>query len=195
MLGFRKKVMPVQTYGSPVLKTLAAPVAAISTAIMDLAEQMIETMFAFDGIGLAAPQVGVSLRLITLGLPVADTEDISPGECMLLPMMPLAMVNPVIISFGSEKTICEEGCLSVPDIYAQVERPSRIIIQAEILHHGPVTVECGGLLARCLQHEIDHLNGKLFVERVEAETMTEVKPQLVKLFDFGQKNNFQRSKR
>lgn len=197
MLGFRKKIIPVQTYGAPVLKTLAAPVKAITPEILELAEKMVETMFAFDGIGLAAPQVGIGLRMITLGLPnqLPKDYDPSPGEALLLPMMPLAMINPIILSFGDIKTIHEEGCLSVPEIYASVERPRDIMLQAEIINHGLITIACGGLLSRCLQHELDHLNGKLFIDRLTSEELQNVKEELEVLFDAGQKNNFQRNKR
>ncbi len=197
MFGSRKKVVPVQTYGSPVLKTLAAPVNGITPEIMTLADEMIESMFAFDGIGLAAPQIGISLRLVTLAIPnqLPDDYEPSPGELRLLPLMPLALVNPVILSFGKDKSLYEEGCLSVPEIYAEVERPTKVMLQAEIIGHGPVMVECGGLLSRCIQHEIDHLDGKLFVERLTPDNLNKVKRQLDRLYELGQKNKFQRTKK
>ena len=197
MLGLKKRILPVHTYGSPVLKVVAAPVMGITPEIRKLAEQMIETMFAFDGVGLAAPQVGVSQRLITLGLTDKLPKDYvpSPGELQLLPLMPLALINPIIISYGAVKECREEGCLSVPDIWAVVERPERIVVQMEIIGYGPVAVECGGLLARCIQHEMDHIDGKLFIDRLAPEVLAEVKEPLNRLYEQGRNNQFQRSKK
>ncbi|MBN2642605.1 MAG: peptide deformylase [Victivallales bacterium] len=192
----RKKIMPVYTYGAPVLKAIAAPVEKITPEIRELADRMIDTMFAFDGIGLAAPQVGVSKRIVALALPAqlpADYEP-SPAEELLLPMMPMVIINPQIISYGKDKYISDEGCLSVPDIYAPVERPRTIVFQTEIIDYGIVTVEAGGLLARCIQHEMDHLNGTLFVEKVAPEAYTKIDARVRTLIARGAQNNYQRRK-
>ncbi len=196
MFGMKKKVMPVYTYGAPVLKAMAAPIEEVTPEIRELGEKMIETMFAFDGIGLAGPQVGVSKRIVTLALPTNLPKDqpVSQGEALLLPMMPMVIINPQIISYGPEKEITDEGCLSVPDIYAPVERPTTIMFQTEILGYGMVTVECGGLLARCIQHELDHLNGSLFVEKVVPGSEGKIKNQVDQLIERGKKNNFVRFK-
>ncbi len=196
MFGFKKKVMPVYTYGAPVLKAIAAPIEKVTPEISELGEKMIETMFAFDGIGLAGPQVGVGKRIVALALPptVPKDQPVSQGEALLLPMMPMVIINPQIISFGPEKSITDEGCLSVPDLYAPVERPTTVMFQTEILGYGMVTVECGGLLARCIQHELDHLNGTLFVEKVTPDSTETVKKQVDLMVKRGKNNNFVRYK-
>ncbi|MDD3118986.1 MAG: peptide deformylase [Victivallales bacterium] len=197
MFGLKRNILPVQTYGARVLKTVAAPVVGVTPEIRKMAEQMVETMFAFDGIGLAAPQVGSSLRLIVLGLPNKLPRDYvpSPGEMELLPLMPLALINPVLVSSGGKMVTQEEGCLSVPEIWAEVERPEQVVVRMEIIDHGPVVVACGGLLARCLQHEMDHLDGKLFVDRLKPAVMDEVKPQLDVLYRDGEARQFRRGGR
>lgn len=195
MLRFKKKIYPVQTYGAPVLKAVAIPINELSKDVHDLAARMIDTMFAFDGIGLAGPQIGVSRRIITLGLsPQTPPGDLSEGEIILLPEMPMAIINPRIISFSDEHYNYEEGCLSVPEIYAPVNRPSRIVFQGEILGHGMVTLECGGLLGRCIQHEIDHLDGTVFVERVNPIDYRAIEVKVKNLIANGTDHNFLRMK-
>jgi len=196
MINFRKKILPIQTYGAPVLKVPAAPIPAITPEIRELAEQMIETMFAFDGIGLAAPQVGVGLRMVVFGLPNdarkkgAGTR--SPGEEYLLPKMPLVVINPQILAYSNETVVREEGCLSVPEIWAPVERPIGIVFQAQTLDGETFKVECQGLLARCIQHELDHLDGQLFIDRVTADEFAKIKPEVDELLSYGKENNFLR---
>ena len=191
-MNFRKRVLPVHTYGSPVLKALAAPVMAVTPELRELAAQMIDTMFAFDGIGLAAPQVGVSVRMVTFALPRGRDESLSPGEAYLLPMMPMVIINPQVISCGNAHHIQEEGCLSVPEIYAPVDRPDTVVFQGRILDGPDFTVECGGLLARCVQHEIDHLDGKLFIQKTPPENFEQIRPEVEALLRMGQENNFMR---
>jgi len=195
MIRFHKQVIPVYTYGAPVLKVPAAPIGEITPAVRELAGQMIETMFAFDGIGLAAPQVGASIRLVVFGLgreTAKDAPSLSPGEDYLLPRMPLAVVNPQILMTSNESGLREEGCLSVPDIWAQVQRPLGIVFQAQTLTGESFTVECQGMLARCIQHELDHLDGKLFVDKTAPDEFARIKPELDALLLSGQANQFLR---
>ncbi len=141
-------------YGAPVLRQKAAPISEVDDSVRTLAEDMIETMFAAEGIGLAAPQVGesVALCVVNMGLIVDQAE-------------PKAFVNPEILSSDGSVSM-EEGCLSIPDIREDVTRPERIVVRYTDL--GGVTREeaCDGMLARVLQHEIDHLNGVLFIDRI-----------------------------
>ena len=188
-----KKRYVVDTYGAEVLRETAAPIPEITDGIRSLAQQMWETMRCFDGIGLAAPQVGKALRLVVLGVPPESiSEEPSSGELALLPRMPLVLVNPEIISYSEDENVRDEGCLSVPEIYAPVRRPSRVVLRSQLLDGTVITEECGGLLGRCIQHELDHLDGKLFVDRVDKEDLAEVAADLRRLERYGAKHHFRR---
>lgn len=184
MFGLSRKKLKILIYGNKLLKKPSEPITTINHDLFLLGQQLIDTMNDADGLGLAAPQVGINKRLIALGIPTpknADTLALSPGEVQLLPLMPMVLVNPEIISFGTTIVENEEGCLSVPDIYAPVQRPERIMLRAQILGGELVTLECGGLLARALQHEIDHLDGILFIEKVSQDELVKVQNKLDRL--------------
>ena len=137
-------------------------------------------MWDADGVGLAAPQIGKSIRLIVLGVPneQGTVPPTSPGELQLLPQMPLALVNPEVTP-ATENLVCaEEGCLSVPQIYAKVTRPESVMLSAQLLSGHQINVECSGFLARALQHEIDHLNGILFPDIIDKEDLEQIKSSL-----------------
>ena len=137
----------IHVLGSPVLRTETTPVAGVTDDLRRLVDDMFETMHAAQGIGLAAPQVG---RLERVAVVQVD-EDM------------LVLVNPEIVTpIGKERA--EEGCLSIPDIYGDVERAARVTVRALDLEGKPFEREASGLLARAIQHEIDHLHGKLFVD-------------------------------
>ncbi len=197
MMFFKKKnVLKVKTYGAPVLAKKAAPVKEIDDEVRKIASAMIDTMKAYDGIGLAAPQVGLSRRIVTFGLPSRPDDSITPptpGEILLLPRMPFAVINPEIVNSSSETETADEGCLSVPEVYAPVTRPLRVHFRATIVETGEtVDVECGGLLGRCIQHELDHLDGTLFVNRLKPKDASEVKAELDFLKKSGKKRDFNR---
>ena len=191
----RKNVLPVITSGAPVLKKSAQPVLQVNDEIRDLADKMICAMREYDGIGLAAPQVGVSLRLVVLEVPGDDETATTEGEKAMLPQMPMVLVNPRII--GRSDSLCErdEGCLSVPGIYAPVIRSERVVLQSELLDGSVIEYECGGLLGRCIQHELDHLDGFLFTDRLEPIEAKRIAKQLESLERAGQSRNYIRSKR
>lgn len=195
--------MNLRVYGDEVLKQKAAPVGALTEELKVFADALIEAMFAFDGLGLAAPQVGRSIRMIALAVPrPADKQEdgspapqlqLSQGEMELLPKMPMVILNPEIIEYGKETSKSEEGCLSLPDIYAPVTRPATITVKGEILGGAPFVLTCGGLLARALQHEIDHLDGTVFVERLSPEDYLRVKSKVEKLLKHGKRKGFLRT--
>ena len=191
----RKKSLPVITAGATVLKKSAQPVLQVNEEIRELAENMIYAMREYDGIGLAAPQIGESLRLVVLEVPGDDETSQTAGEKAMLPQMPMVLVNPRII--GRSDSLCErdEGCLSVPGIYAPVIRSERVVLQSELLDGSVIEYECGGLLGRCIQHELDHLDGYLFTDRLEPIEAKRISKQLVALEKAGQSRNFIRSKR
>lgn len=152
-------------YGNPVLRKRAKPVAEITEAERQLADQMLETLYATgNGIGLAATQVGVLKRLIVVDIGEDDDETYEP----------LVLFNPEILSVEGE-VVAEEGCLSIPDVTAEVRRPEKVVVEGMDIQGEPVHIEADGLLARVLQHEIDHLNGVLFIDRISG-----LKRQLLK---------------
>ncbi len=140
-------LLPIQVLGSSILRVETTPVAEITDELQRLIDDMFETMRAAQGIGLAAPQVGRSERLA-----VVEIE----GERLVL-------INPEIVD-ESGRDKAEEGCLSIPDIYGDVERSSRVVVHATDREGKAFEIEADGLMARCLQHEIDHLHGKLFID-------------------------------
>lgn len=190
-----KKRYVVHTVGDPVLREKAKPVAAVTPEIRQLAASMIESMQAFEGIGLAAPQAGESLRLVVFDVPLESMGDIpSTGERLLLPKMPLAVVNPEIVASSEDLTSHDEGCLSLPDLFAPVVRPASVVFRAQTLDGEWIECECGGLLGRCIQHELDHLDGTLFIDRLTPEAARTVERELKQLIRFGERHHFHRVK-
>lgn len=152
--------MDIKIYGNDVLRTKAQPVEQVTPELVELAESMLDTMYEAPGIGLAAPQVGHSIRLVVVD---CAHEDEDP--------QPLILFNPEIEPEEGENPLVpyEEGCLSVPEIYANVIRPERIRLRA--LNEKGEAIEMrnvSGLLSRCIQHEVDHLEGVLFVDKISA---------------------------
>lgn len=143
--------LEIRTLGDPVLRRKAAKVTSITRRIRTLAEQMLLTMYEEKGIGLAAPQVGVPKQLI-----VVDVQEEDSGA--------LVLINPRIAEHSKRVVCMEEGCLSIPGLRAAVFRPERVVVHALNLSGKSIAVDADGLLARCLQHEIDHLNGILFID-------------------------------
>lgn|SRR5512138_1612001 len=139
--------------GDPVLRAKADPVESVTEEIRTLIRDMFDTMYAEDGVGLAAPQVGVSQRVI-----VVDPRDDE--------VQPFALVNPEIREASAETELGEEGCLSLPGLKEMVDRPARVSVSGLNDEGEPVTIRAEGLLARILQHEIDHIDGILFIDRV-----------------------------
>ena len=141
-------ILDIRVFGDPVLRQVTTPVRAVTPELLALADDMIETMYAAQGIGLAAPQVGRTERLA-----VVDVDDEK-----------FVLFNPEILSSSSAVARAEEGCLSIPEVMGDVERPERVRIRALDRDGKPFEVEAGDLLARCFQHEIDHLHGRLFID-------------------------------
>ena len=175
--------MRIVRNGNQSLRSISMPIGAINDEVKSLAQRMTVTMKENDvpGVGLAAPQVGVNLRLIVVdtrpdGKNARKKPPTSPGEMMLNPLMPVALVNPEIISSSKETECACEGCLSLPGVEGEVTRPKKVLLKAQLLTGEQVMLECSGLLARCLQHEIDHLNGILFIDRASEEDRQVAKP-------------------
>lgn len=145
--------LEIRTFGDPVLKSRAAPVETFDESLARLAEDMLETMRAYEGVGLAANQVGRLKRILVAAL---EDEEI-------------VIINPVIEDKSEELEKDSEGCLSIPEIQVEVERPVAVTVSGRDLAGEPVRVEARDLLARILQHEIDHLDGVLILDRTDRE--------------------------
>lgn len=141
----------------PELKETAEPVAVVDDRVRRLMDDMLDSMHAANGIGLAAPQVGVAERVIVVDVTRPDE-----------PSDPYRMVNPELLWHSDEQVTAEEGCLSLPDQYAEVTRPARVRVRYLDETGTERELEAGGLLARCVQHEMDHLDGVLFVDHLSA---------------------------
>lgn len=167
-------IYPIVKYGQEVLEKPANPVAEFNSNLEKLVTDMFETMYAADGVGLAAPQIGISLRLSVI--------DVSVGED---PKAKLVLANPVIVSVEGEQTE-EEGCLSLPDFRAKTPRPARVSVRAQDIHGQEFTMTGEGLLARALCHETDHLNGKLFIQHVGRLKRESIQRRVRKLMKAGE---------
>ncbi|MBZ2189021.1 peptide deformylase [Alcanivorax sp. JB21] len=161
-------VLDILEFPDPRLRTVAKPVAVVDDGLRKLIDDMIETMYAASGIGLAASQVNVHQRLLVL--------DVSEEH-----NQPMVFVNPEITPLTDQTQPYDEGCLSVPGFYETVERPERIRVKAQDRDGKPFEMECEGLLAICLQHEMDHLNGKLFVDHISRLKRDRIKKKMEKL--------------
>jgi peptide deformylase len=146
-------IRPIISIPDPVLRQTAAPLERVDDDVRRLADDMLATMYDAPGIGLAAPQVGVSRRLIVL--------DVS-GE--FEPPRPLVMINPQIVTLGSEQRLHEEGCLSIPDVKVDIERPATLTIRYLDKDGAMQELAAEGLLATAIQHEVDHLDGRLIID-------------------------------
>ncbi len=164
-------VLPIIRYPAQVLRAKCRPVPAVTDRHRILAADMIETMRAAHGVGLAAPQVGVDEQLAVIDVS-HDPECVSylrvnGADTDLAGFMPIVFFNPRL-DLGKQRELGEEGCLSIPELRAKVNRPEAIKVTYQTLDGETVTLETDGLLARAFQHEIDHLNGVLFIDRVSA---------------------------
>lgn len=146
-------ILKIEMLGSEVLRTRAAEVEEVDDDLRRLIDDMFLTMYRAEGVGLAGPQVGVSRRVI-----VVDVHDEE--------VRPFALINPRIVESSAAREKGEEGCLSIPGLSAAVERPAHVVVEGLDRDGNPMRVAGDGLLGRCLQHEIDHLDGILFIDRV-----------------------------
>ena len=146
---------PIIKLPDPLLKTVSAPVEAVDDEVRALLDDMLETMYDAPGIGLAAIQISVQKRLVTIDL--ARDDD---------PKDPHFFINPEIVWTSEETAIYEEGCLSIPEVYEEVERPAECKVKFLDRDGAEQELHCDGLLATCIQHEVDHLNGVLFIDHI-----------------------------
>ena len=172
----------ITQYGESILHQKGSPIESFDAELSQLSKDMLEAMHQVEGIGLAAQQVGKALRFCVVDVPdhpeypmacIVDGKALSPSL-----LMPLSLANPEITPLPSDEYYYEEGCLSFPEIRGDVARPERILVRYQDLDGVRHELECDGLLARCIQHEADHLNGILFTERMEKKVYAEVKAEV-----------------
>lgn len=161
-------LLKILTFPDSRLRTLATPIKAVDDTVSTWVDDMLETMYDAPGIGLAATQVNIHKQLIVIDISEAKND-------------PLVMINPqVTVLPNATSSSYDEGCLSVPGFYESVERPSTIKLKALDRFGKPFELECDGLLATCIQHEIDHLNGKLFVDYLSTLKRNNIRQKLLK---------------
>jgi len=177
-------ILPILEYGDPILRIKGKPIETIDYRIRELVANMIETMHAANGVGLAAQQVGEVLQLTVLDVSLVedrpstlkvDGKDVDPKSAM-----PLVLINPEIEMRGDNE-VGVEGCLSFPEITGDIERAKSLIVKAQTLEGGSIEIEAGGFLARAIQHEGDHLNGILFIDRMNSAAKAALASRLKRL--------------
>ena len=176
--------LSIRQYGDPALRAKGKRVDKIDSRIRELAMDMIETMHAANGVGLAAPQIGEALQLTVLDISQVEDrptqmklngQDVDPKSAM-----PLVLVNPEV-ELHTETEMGTEGCLSFPEISGQIERAKSIVARAQSLEGDKVEIEASGFLARAMQHEVDHLNGILFIDRMSSAAKAALSSRLKRL--------------
>ncbi len=177
-------ILEIVKYGDPILRAKGKRIAKVDDHIRALASDMLETMHANNGVGLAAQQVGEALQLTVVDISAVDdrpsTLRLNGRKVDPKSAMPLVLLNPVL-TLEDETEIGTEGCLSFPEINAEIDRAIWIKAKAETLEGKPMEIEASGLLARALQHEVDHLNGILFIDRMSSATKASLASRLKRL--------------
>ena len=177
-------ILQILEYGDPILRAKGKPIEDIDDRIRELAANMIETMHAANGVGLAAQQVGEPLQLTVLDVSLAEdrpsTLKLDGKEIDPTTAMPLVLINPEV-DLAGENELGIEGCLSFPEITGNIERAKSVIVRAQTLEGGTIDIEATGFLARAIQHEGDHLNGILFIDRMNSAAKAALSSRLKRL--------------
>jgi peptide deformylase len=167
-------IFQILKYGASELRTVSKPVGTFNRELETIARNMIETMYSSPGIGLAAPQIGLNIRLATIDLSVGEDKS-----------QLIIICNPEIVS-AEGKQESDEGCLSIPDFSDAVSRPLKMVVRGQNLNGGFIEFQADGLLARCFSHEIDHLNGVLFIDRLSPLKRSLIRNKIKKLAKAGE---------
>jgi len=160
-------LLDILYYPDPQLRKIAAPVSNVDGKVASLVDNMLETMYEAPGIGLAATQINVHERIVVID--VSEEGD-----------SPMTLINPEILASSDERVEMQEGCLSIPEVYEMIERPAEVRVSAIDREGNPFEVEADGLLAVCIQHEIDHLQGKLFVDYLSPLKRNRIRKKMIK---------------
>lgn len=174
-------VLKIVQFNEPILRKKGGRITAFNAGLAELAENMVETMHDAEGIGLAAQQVGEAIQLCVVDLRPVESKfdwEYDGAKPPLEIFMPLALVNPEITVVPEPETVYEEGCLSFPQIRGDVVRPDRITVKFKDTSGHAHILNCTGLLSRCIQHEVDHLNGILYIDHMDKETLAAIDPEL-----------------
>ncbi len=180
-------ILRVTQYGEPILRKVGEPITEFDEALVQLANDMVDTMYDEEGIGLAAQQVDRALQLCVV--------DVRPPEGVEVPfdysfdgkkpplelIMPMAIINPKVSIIDDEEEVYEEGCLSFPGVNGRVDRPIGVRCEFQDTEGNPHVLEADGLLGRCILHEVDHLNGKLFIDRMNKRDLKKNEAKIKKL--------------
>ena len=174
-------ILPIVKFGDPMLRTKGKAIEKITPEIKRLINDMFDTMHDAAGVGLAAQQVGQALQLTIIDVRAVkdrpSTMEIAGKPVDVAAHMPLVLINPKVIPFGNPAK-GPEGCLSFPEIYTDITRPESVEVEAINAEGNPIRFKAGGLLSRAVQHEVDHLNAILFIDRMTAEAKAEVKDEI-----------------
>lgn len=179
-------ILPILRYGHPVLRQKGAHVDRVTPEVREFVSHLLDTMYSAQGIGLAAQQVGRALQIAVLDVrevtdrPSTLVVDGQPAD--VDGFMPVVLINPVVTPVA-DPVAGPEGCLSFPEIYGEVVRPAEVEVRALGLDGRPFEFRCGGLLAKAVQHEVDHLNGILFIDRMSRSAKAEVRPDYEALME------------
>ena len=177
-------ILPILEYGDPILRAKGKPIENVDDRIRELAANMIETMHAANGVGLAAQQVGEALQLTVVDVSLVEdrpsTLKVDGKEVDPKSAMPLVLINPEIELLGATE-VGVEGCLSFPEITGDIERATSVIVRAQTLEGSTAEIEATGFLARAIQHEGDHLNGILFIDRMNSAAKAALSSRLKRL--------------
>ncbi|MEZ5276733.1 MAG: peptide deformylase [Opitutaceae bacterium] len=179
-------------YGNPILRKKGEPVVSFDQALSKLGADMVETMHSAEGIGLAAQQVGLALQFCVVDLRGGDwTFDFELNGSVNPPLdliMPLYVANPMVTARTEPVTTASEGCLSFPEIHGDIDRPDFIEVRYKDLEGRDNLLTCNGMLSRCIQHEVDHLNGVLFIDRMHRSSLAEIDQAVKRLKKQTRKN-------
>jgi peptide deformylase len=167
-------IVPILKYGAPELRNVSEDVDSFGADLEKIVKNLFDTMYGSPGIGLAAAQIGLNIRLATIDLSVGEDES-----------KRIVLCNPEILSMEGEQK-SDEGCLSIPDFTDTVPRPEKMIVRGQNLHGEEITLEAEGLMARCLSHEIDHMNGVLFMDHLSSLKRALIKNKIKKLAKAGE---------
>lgn len=177
-------VLPIVTYGHPALRKKGESVSQFTPALRKLADDMLQTMHLAEGIGLAAQQVNLSLQFFVMDLRDSEwtfTYELNGTRPPLDLIMPMVMINPVVTPDPEPITVASEGCLSFPGLHGDLDRPDRIEVRYQDLEGHDNTLICDGMFSRCIQHEVDHLNGILYIDRMQRDSLAAIDRDLKQL--------------